>query len=62
MTDVNIKTLTYIKHCKKQKSSRNILLTKQYIQENDFLAIPFDKGLGICLMTKAKYQEKSAIL
>ena len=29
ITDINIKTLTYIKNCRKQKSSRNIELTRK---------------------------------
>ena len=58
MTDINIKTLNYIKKCKKLKNSRNITLTKQYLKENDLLAIPFDKGVGICLMHKNAYHDK----
>ena len=58
ITDINVKTLAYIKKCKKQKPSRNILLTKRYLKENDLLAVPFDKGIGICLMSKETYETK----
>ena len=58
ITDINIKTLTYIKNCKKQKSPRNIILTKRYLKEKKLLAVPFDKGIGICLMPIDKYNEK----
>ena len=58
ITDINVKTLAYIKKCKKMASSRNIIKTKQYLKENNLLAVPFDKGIGICLMKKEKYQEK----
>ena len=58
ITDVNVKTLNYIKKCKKLKNSRNITLTKKYLKENDLLAIPFDKGVGICVMHKDAYHEK----
>ena len=58
ITDINIKTLNYIKKCKKLKNSRNITLTKRYLKENDLLAIPFDKGVGICLMHKDAYHDK----
>ena len=54
----NMKTLNYIKKCKKMKSSRYIQLTKKYLKENDLLAIPFDKGVGICVMKRSVYQEK----
>ena len=40
------------------KSSRNILLTKKYLKEKDLLAIPFDKGIGICIMKRETYNSK----
>ena len=52
MTDINVKTLNYIKKCKRMKSSKNIQLTKKYLKVNDLLAVPFDKGIGICIMKK----------
>ena len=58
ISDINIKTLNYIKRCKKLKSSRNIQKTKRYLKENDLLAVPFDKGIGICLMKREDYQKK----
>ena len=58
ITDINVKTLTYIKKCKKMKTSKNITLTKKYLKDNDLLAIPFDKGVGICVMKKSAYHEK----
>ena len=58
ITDINIKTINYIKKCKKQTSSRNIQMTKRYLKQKDLLAVPFDKGIGICLMKKETYNEK----
>ena len=58
LTNINIKTLTYIKNCKKQKTPRNLMLTRQYLKENSLLAIPFDKGIGICIMTLNDYNDK----
>ena len=58
VSDINIKTLQYVKKCKKQKPSRNITMTKKYLKDNDLLAIPFDKGVGICVMKREKYEEK----
>ena len=40
------------------KTSRNIQMTKKYLKENDLLAIPFDKGIGICIMKKDTYYNK----
>ena len=58
ITDINVKTLAYIKRCKKMKSSRNIQMTSKYLKEHGLLAIPFDKGVGICVMRKEDYHSK----
>ena len=58
ITDINIKTLSYIKNCKKQKSSRNIAMTNRYLKENELLVVPFDKGVGICIMPSESYKSK----
>ena len=58
ITDINVKTLNYIKKCKKSNSSRNVTMIKKYLKENELLAVPFDKGIGICLMKKSLYQSK----
>ena len=55
ITNINVKTLNYIKKCKKLKSSRHIQKTKTFLKENKFLAVPFDKGVGICLMSVETY-------
>ena len=33
-------------------------MTKKYLKENELVAVPFDKGIGICLMKKTLYQNK----
>ena len=58
MNDINVATLKYIKSCSKQKCPRNLLLTKRYLKEHDILAVPFDKGVGICLMKRDTYNSK----
>ena len=58
ITDINVKTLNYIKKCKKMKTSRNIVMTKKYLKENNLLAVPFDKGIGIALMGRDTYYNK----
>ena len=63
MTDINLRTLNYIKKCSKLKSSRNVAMTSKYLKENDLVAVPFDKGVGICIMKRNMYNEKlNAIL
>jgi len=58
VTAINVRTLNYIKKYKKLKESRNIKLTKQYLKEHDLLAVPFDKGIGICVMKTTDYHAK----
>ena len=58
ITDINVKTLNYIKRCKQMKSSKNIQMTKKYLKDHDLLAIPFDKGIGICVMKREDYHSK----
>ena len=33
-------------------------MTKKYLKDNGLLAIPFDKGIGICIMKKETYESK----
>ncbi len=58
ISEINVKTVNYIKKCKRLKSSRNITLTKKYLKDNNLLAVPFDKGIGICVMKKEAYHSK----
>ena len=63
ISDINIKTIAYIKKCKKQVSNRNVQATKRYLKEKSLLAVPFDKGVGICVMKRQAYEDKlSSIL
>ena len=62
ITDINIKTLSYIKDCRKQKTPRNVQLTRKYLAENRLLAVPFDKGIGICIMKNDSYNEKLSVI
>ncbi|XP_057290128.1 uncharacterized protein LOC130612790 [Hydractinia symbiolongicarpus] len=55
---MNIKTLAYIKRCSKQKGSRNLQLTNRYLKENNLVALPFDKGIGIYIMKVETYNNK----
>ena len=58
MTDINVKTLTYIKNCEKQTIPRNIQLTRRYLNEYNLLAVPFDKGIGIFVIQKETYNSR----
>ena len=58
INDINIATISYIKKCSKQSIPRNLIMTKKYLKEHDLLAVPFDKGIGICLMKCQSYENK----
>ena len=58
ITDINIKTLTYIKNSKKMKTPRHWMVTRKNLNDNRLLAVSFDKGIGFCIMKVEKYQEK----
>ena len=40
------------------KCTRNINMTRKYLKENNLLAVPFDKGIGICVMKTETYHKK----
>ena len=58
ITDINIKTLHYIKICKKQRTPRHIEKTKQFLNLNGLVVVPYDKGIGFCLMPRASYEKR----
>ena len=33
-------------------------MTQKYLKDNKLLAVPFDKGIGICIMKHETYEEK----
>ena len=58
INEINAATLKYIKSCASQRTPRHIVMTQRYLKENKLLALPFDKGTGICLMKKEVYISK----
>ena len=50
ISDINLKTISYIMKCNKQKSSRNVQATKRYLEEKKLLAIPFCEGVEMFLI------------
>ena len=57
-SEINVATMKYVKSCSTQQPPRNLIMTKRYLKDNNLLAIPFDKGTGICIMKKETYREK----
>ena len=40
------------------KTNRHLKMTLKYLKTNDLVAVPFDKGVGICLMKRQDYEQK----
>lgn len=58
INDINSATMKYIKACSLQKSPRSLIMTKKYLIEKDLVAVPFDKGVGFCVMKQQLYHSK----
>ena len=58
INDIIEPTMKYIKACSAQKSPRHLVMTKKYLSEHDLLAVPFDKGVGFCIMKVDSYRSK----
>ena len=56
INDINVSSLKYIKTCSKQRLPRHQVMTKCYLKEKELLAVPFDKGMRICLMKSEIYK------
>ena len=58
LNDINLGTWKYVKSCLSQRRPRCIIMTKRYLPEKDLLAVPLDKGTGICVMQRQTYISK----
>ncbi len=58
INDINAATTKYIKTCSSQKSPRNLVMTKKYLVGKELVAVPFDKGVGYCVMKQSTYRQK----
>ena len=58
LNDINVAILKYVKSCLSQRTPRHIIMTKQYLQGKDLLAVLFDKGTGISVMKRQTYISK----
>ena len=56
ISDINIAAINY--RCSKQSIPRNLIMTKKYIEKHNLLAVPFDKGNGICLIKPQAYENE----
>lgn len=55
INDLNMHTHAYCKQASQMRPPRNLKMTYEYLKENRLKAIPFDKGLVVCLMKEEDY-------
>ena len=48
----------YAKKVKQTSSDKGVEEARKYLKDNGFLAVPFDKGVGFCVMKKETYEKK----
>ena len=52
----------YAKNVRQMPRDKAIAKTRKYLKDNGLLAVPFDKGVGFCIMTKQTYESKLEFL
>ena len=57
LNHINAKAVLYPDK-RKQYANKVVRKVVGYLQENDIVDVPFDKGLGFCLMKRSTYNEK----
>ena len=58
INDLNSLSHSYIKQAKRQIPKRVIHKTFEFLKANKLKAIPYDKGLGFCIMTEGDYRKR----
>ena len=58
INDLNAAAVWYRKQTKRQKGDRTLNKVRKFLKENRLKAVPFDKGVGFCIMTEETYWQK----
>ena len=48
----------YAKNVKQTPRDKAVEKTRKYLKDNGLLTVPFDKGLGFCIIRKQTYESK----
>ena len=48
----------YSKNLRKTHSDRALAKVKKYLRDNNLIAVPFNEGVGFCVMKISTYAEK----
>ena len=51
-------TKAYAKRMKQTSSEKGVEKARKYLKSNGLVAVPYDKGIGFCVMRKDTYENK----
>ncbi|XP_063713937.1 uncharacterized protein LOC134841828 [Symsagittifera roscoffensis] len=58
LCEIEAAAKSYAKRVRQTPSDRGIEKARKYLKDNGLLAVPFDKGVGFCVMKKTTYEAK----
>ena len=58
INELNSSAMWYRKAMKQSKPDKTLIKVKQFLKEHNLKSVPFDKGLGFCVMSDELYNEK----
>ena len=56
--DIEAAVKRYAKKVKQTPSNKDVEKARKYLKDNGLLAVPFNKGVGFCLMKKETYEKR----
>ena len=58
LCEVEAAAKAFAKNVSQTPRDKAVEKTKKYLRDNGLLAVPFDKGVGFCIMRKQSYESK----
>ena len=58
LCEIEAAATRYAKNVKQTPSDKGVEKARKYLKDNGLLAVPFDKGVGFCVMKKVTYEKK----
>ena len=58
LCEIKASAKRYAKNVKQTPSDKGVEKFRKYLKDNGLLAVPFDKGMGFCVMKKKTYEKK----
>ena len=58
LCEIEAAAKAYAKNVRQTPRDKAVEKTRKYLKDNGLLAVPFDKGVGFCIMRKQRYESK----